>query len=64
MGRGKGIYFTDEEYDELVRESAYMALERGEPVSLSRLVREAVREFFDKRKGERASSGKSDRKRA
>lgn len=64
MGRGKGIYFTDEEYAELVEESAYMALQRGAPVSLSQLVREAVRKYIAEVRTAREASGGSKRKRA
>lgn len=55
--RGKGIYFRDEEYEALVEESAYASLERGRPVSVSALVREAVIDFVKKRREERDKAG-------
>lgn len=56
--RGRGIYFSDDEFSELLEEVAMQNYETRRPVSNSEVVRTFVREGIERNKARRAKGEK------
>lgn len=52
--RGRGIYFSDDEYEQLLEEVALQGFEARKPTSISEVVRQFVRDGIERNQAKRA----------